>query len=688
LSGHFRELFERFIHRQIVTTVFKNSGFHFHSSIRSFLFFSVLFCSSTAVADEFQTDTLHTRKLKTVTVNGQRLQVARAAMPVQIISNKEMGLMNANNVSDIAKYFSGVTVKDYGGIGGLKTVSLRGMGAQYTGVSFDGAMMSDIQSGQIDLGRFSLENIERIELSNGQPNDIFQTARTFASGSVLSLVSKSPDFENGRSFEGLVSFKTGSFGLLNPSISLSKLLNKKWQLSLSADATKANGKYNFIQHYGSKASLSEKLTRINADIQSIRTEAKIYYQLRNNEDISLKTNFYGSERGLPDGVTFYNTYSIQRLKDRNIFTQLHYENKVSPVFQQQYYLRYNSAYNRFTETLFEEYLQKEYYASSSYIYNPLQPLFISASADWWYNNLSSDSNSPFKRFNAPTRHSGLANIAIKYLNDRFSISSNLLYTLTRERVDSGVASPDRNKLSPSISMSYKLLSNKELRIRAFYKNIYRLPTFNDLYYKDFGNTNLRPEDAHQWNAGITYLETDIPFIKELAINTDAYYNQVTDKIIAVPKDLFHWTTINKGKVAITGIDLTIKAIFKAFGNDLITLNSNYSYCKALDKTPNSVNYNEQILYTPFHSGSGSINYHHGIVDLAYNMIFSGKRWNGQNITANRLDGYLIHSVQSTFIWNKVKLSGELINIFNTQYEVVQFYPMPRQNFRVTVNVTI
>jgi outer membrane receptor protein involved in Fe transport len=239
-----------------------------------------------------------------------------------------------------------------------------------------------------------------------------------------------------------------------------------------------------------------------------------------------------------------------------------------------------------------------------------------------------------------------------------------------------------------MSVSYKLFTEKELRVRAFYKNIYRLPTFNDLYYKDFGNSNLQPEDAQQYNIGVTYLEIKIPFIKELVISGDAYYNKITNKIIAIPKDLFHWTTVNKGKVVITGIDLNAKAVFKAFKNDLITINTNYSFSKALDKTPNSANYNEQIPYTPVHSGSSSVNYHHKMLDIAYNMIFNSIRWNGQNISTNRLDSYHIHSVQATASWKRYKVSGEIINIFNSQYEVVQFYPMPRRNFRITLSANI
>ena len=656
----------------------------------------ILTFSLSVFPDELKTDSIHRKKLGEVIVNGQQLQILRASMPLQIISGSELDKLNAYNVSDIAKYFSGVTVKDYGGIGGMKTVSLRGMGAQYTGVSYDGMIMSDIQSGQIDLGRFSLGNISGIELSNGQPNDIFQTARAFSSGGLLNLSSILPENNENQNITGKVSLITGSFGLINPNLFLGKNLGRKLYINISTDALTANGKYKFTQYYGSKDNLSEVLTRTNCDIQSIRTEMNIHYNLHDKEIISLKTNYFGSERGLPDGITFYNSYNTERLLDRNLLSQIHYENKTSQKFQYQLFGKYNSAYNKYNETdskytnglLNEEYTQKEYYLSSCFLLHPLEPLFLSVSADWWYNDLNIVSNSTFENFVYPTRNTGLVNIATKYVTDRLTLSGNLLYTSTRERVRTGSASPDRNKLSPTLSLAYKLLDNKDLRIRAFYKNIYRLPTFNDLYYQDLGNHNLRPENANQFNIGFTYLETEIPFLSDFSVSADGYYNRVKDKIIAVPKDLFHWTMVNKGMVDIIGVDINVKTGIYLTKSEQINILGNYSYNKSTDVTPLSANYGEQIPYTPFYSGSGSISYQHKNWEAGYNILYSGLRWTGQNITANKIDAYMIHSVFATGIYKKYSLKVELINLLNTQYEVVKFYPMPGLNFRITLNMKI
>lgn len=645
-------------------------------------------------------------RLQEVRIEGHHLQTTRAAMPVQLFSENEFSRLNATNVTDVAKHFAGVTVKDYGGIGGLKTVSLRGLGAQHTGVSYDGVMLSDIQSGQIDLSRFSLDNISDISLNNGQPNDIFQTARMFASAGVLCLNTKLPEYNGKNEWKGNASVKAGSFGMFNPSLFLNRTLGKKWAMNLSADGIVADGKYKYIQPQGAGSNVTSiEKTRLNGDITSIKLETNFIYRIRSKESISLKVNNYQSKRGLPGAYTLFNDYSNQRLWDNVFLTQLHYENRTSDKFQYQLSARFNRAYNRFREidgshrdTLSnpegiqtDHYLQREYYATAYILYRPAKNWAISAATDWWYNNLRIRSNIFFDQFNYPTRHTSLTNLATKYISDRWNIGANVLYTLTREHVSFGIASPDRSQLSPAMSISYKLLDEKELRIRAFYKNIFRLPTFNDLYYQEMGNPNLKPEKTQQYNLGLIYRETEIPRISELEVSVDGYFNDVKNKIIATPRDLFHWSMINKGIVKIYGLDCTLKAIIPINKTSDFLVRGNYTYQNAKDQTPGNVTYGEQIPYTPFHSGSASASFIHKQFEAGYNLIFSGKRWNGQVSRENRLTPYFENSAFASKDWrcrkNTIKVKGEITNLFDEQYEVVKFYPMPGRNYRITLSTS-
>ena len=100
------------------------------------------------------------------------------AGPAQVLSGDELQRLNSNSVADALRYFAGVQVKDYGGVGGIKTVNIRSMGTNHTGVVYDGVELGNAQNGQIDLGQFSLDNMESISVYNGQKSGYHLHAHT------------------------------------------------------------------------------------------------------------------------------------------------------------------------------------------------------------------------------------------------------------------------------------------------------------------------------------------------------------------------------------------------------------------------------------------------------------------------------------------------------------------------------
>lgn len=665
-------------------------------AIRAFVFVNLFFSVTATAAIEQKTDTVSPKKLNEVVVNGHHLQSVRAALPVQVLSEKELGNLNASSIADVARHFAGVTVKDYGGIGGLKTVSIRGLGALHTGVSYDGMMMSDVQSGQIDLSRFSVENIAEVTLSNGQPNNLLQPARFFASSGVLTFSTKMSEYNVNHTFTGNISAKTGSFGMYNPLIYICKSISPQWAISLSANGLTANGEYKFVSNLNRQGENLVEKTRINSDVHSIRTEFNSTYRFNYFEYITLKINQYSSDRGLPGADTYYISYATDRLLDKNYLAQFQYQNRQNCYFQYQFAGKFCKASMLFTEespnypaeinhTRTDNYAQNEYYLTSAFQTYFSEYFTVSGSADWWYNNLFSHSNVSFRQDAAPVRHSGLANIAARYVTNNLTLSANILYTLTRETNQNGIAAPNRDKFSPTVCLSYKPVDNKELRFRAFYKNIFRLPTFNDLYYHDFGYTNLLPETTNQFNAGITYYETAIPFFSSVECTVDAYYNRVSDKISIVYGMPFS-TVRNIGRVHIKGCDVSLKSSKKLNSKSNLNISANYTYQLAQDYTASTDTYLDIIPYTPIHSGSGSISFEQKNWEYGYNCLFSGKRYTGQNSNKqNLLKPYSDHSLFARYTYKKISLTAEALNIANKNYEIVQFYPMPGLNYRMTIN---
>ena len=624
----------------------------------------------------------------------------RSAAPLQILSSKNIENLNVLQVSDAVKFFSGVTVKDYGGIGGLKTISVRSLGANHTAVSYDGITLTDCQTGQIDLGRFSLENVDLLSLNNGQSDNIFQPARQFASASVLNIQTLRPHFEATKNLNGKVSMKIGSFGLLNPSLWLNGKINSKISVSLSTEWLSADGKYPYTLHYSSiPNSLITYEMRQNTDVHNLRLEGTLYGNFSEKESGYLKTYFYQSERGLPGATIFYNAEnsSKQRIWDNTFFTQAHYQNEFSKIWDFQANAKYNRGYMRYLdptylnsdEKLENTYLQQELYGSASVLFRALDNLSFSASTDGSLNTLDAD----LPDFSFPTRFTSLSTLAAKYVTNQVLATGSLLGTFVNETVKKGIAGENQNQLSPYISVSVKPFLNEDFRVRAFYKNIFRMPSFNDLYYTQTGSRTLKPEKTNQYNLGLTYSTSFGKWLPLLTFTMDGYHNDVTDKIVAYPnKGTFFWTILNLGKVAIDGLDLTAETTFLPCKKIGILLGTSYTYQRALNVTdPTDGVYGHQLPYTPRVSGSGKAAIQTPWLNISYSVIWSGHRYAvNQNYAENRLPGYADHSisVSKSFRIKHYLLSAnvEILNLLDENYAIVRYFPMPGRSFRATVSV--
>lgn len=115
--------------------------------------------------------------IATVNVYGRRPLATR-----QTLAGKELQALSATSIADALKYFAGVQIKDYGGLGGMKTVNVRSLGAQHVGIYIDGIRVTNAQNGTVDLGKFSLSTMETVELYNGNKLDDCQSASEYASG--------------------------------------------------------------------------------------------------------------------------------------------------------------------------------------------------------------------------------------------------------------------------------------------------------------------------------------------------------------------------------------------------------------------------------------------------------------------------------------------------------------------------
>lgn len=629
------------------------------------------------------------KEVEIITLKISRRQTS--STPLQILSGEELQKLNSLSVADAVRFFSGVQLKDYGGIGGLKTINVHSLGSNHTAVFYDGVQIGSAQNGQVDLGKFSLDNIDEIELYNGQKSAIFQSARGFAAASSLYLNSKQPEFKDGRSNNFKAAIKTGSFGLVDPSILWQSKLSDHVYSSVSAEWKYADGKYKFRLRNGVYDTTA---VRTDGDVRTMRLEWGLNGILPDSSKWNVKLYGYNDNQGLPGAIVGNVWHFSQRLWNRNFFAQSSYEKSVGN-YSLQAVAKYSNDYTKYLnpDIVRSDGLLENRYHNQELYFSVANKLKINSYWDLVFSSdyLRNDLNANLDFFVYPTRNTFLNALATQFHWNRFDVQASLLSTLVYDRVQTGTADKNKSEFTPAILLSWQPFNQKEFRLRTFYKSIFRMPTFNDLYYTAFNFNVLRPEYTKQYDLGFTYIKGyENQLLSQFSIQSDAYYNQVKDKIIAVPSSSQGiWSVRNQGRVEIKGLDVNVQTAWNLGRYLNMTTGIAYTYQEALDNEKGSFTYHNQIPYTPWNNVSFLLSAAYKKFSMNYSYIYTGERYDQTaNIPENYVQPFYTHDMavhyQTVVHKRKIKASVEVNNILNQAYEVVTNYPMPGRSYRFSL----
>lgn len=644
-----------------------------------------------AVRNDTITDRTH--QLREVTVTESRRQhEVRSTAPLRILDREQMLSLGVTDMADALHRMAGITLRDYGGAGGLKTVSVRGFNAKHTGVSYDGIMLSDCQSGEIDLSRYSLDNVEYLSLVIGDNDDIFIPARNASASAVLNI--QTIGMPTGDKRPHLTAqVKAGSFGYVSPFLRYEQNLSETFVFSVTGEYTYAENDYPY-ELKTSELIINDR--RTNNRMNTGHGELNFVWTPDGFNRLSGKMYYYDNDRQLPGVVHFYSNLCKESLRDRSFFGQLQYLTHNRSGWSLKWNAKFNWNASAYKNPLIPNnsndasYWQREAYTSAAVLFTPSDQWSFDYSLDYSFNNLNSSSERTIN--NKPYRHTILQSATAKYRQGRLTALARLLYSLYLNDAQEGGSARNMRRLSPSVSLSYQLVADQDLFLRASYKNIFRSPTFNESYYFHYGSTDLLPESTDQYNIGVTYNKASKRCNFQMTL--DGYYNHVRDMIVAIPYNMFIWTCINVGKVDVFGGELTANMTCRLNQQNSLQVSGNYSCQLAENHTnPSSPYYGNQIAYIPKHTGSVAIGWENPWVNLSLHGSGVSSRWTDNNhYEGTKVKGYWDTGLTAwhTFSWNGQSLEArfDLKNLFDTQYEIVQFYPMPGLSWQLSVKYQI
>ena len=657
--------------------------------------------------------------LATAIVAGHRDRGLVSSSPLLELGGEKLRREGASSLDESLRRLPGVQVIDYGGLGGMKTVSIRNFGSQHTAVVYNGVVLSDMQNGMVDIGSFGLEEVEKLSVEIAGDEDIFKPARLFASVGTVSVSSQKPWAglnAGGSRFIDRSSIKArmrlGSFNTYALYISASHSFSPRWAARLNAEYCSSAGNYPYILENGNEL---VEARRVGADFRKLKSEAALSGQVGTHGALDMNLSYASSERGLPGNVVYYSSKGTERLWERDIRANAVYsfDNR---EWKSRAIVAYRGLWNRhvdsnpaYVQPVDDLYWQQEAQIcgmalKSWTVGRQGNKLDLSLSEDmvagWLDSNLS--------HCIFPFRVSSHTALSLKYTGGACTVVGSLLGVamgeFSRSAHDTEQYSEPifRGRISPSLSMSYLLPLLPILgegRLRASIKESHRMPNFNELYYPRSGNRELRPETAWQSNLGLTWTRSwgssGAGKSHSVAFTIDGYFNMVKDKIVAVPS-MFIWNMRNLGRVMMTGCDLHVSysgtlAYWLSLHSD-----ASYSYQYCVDiSSPEAKNYRHQIPYVPRHCGSAALSLVFPWFSLAYTLTSSGERYSlAQNTKAYRLSPYADHSLTLTTHISPKKsswyldLSLQALNLAGTNYQIIQYYPMPGRHYRISVTFGI
>jgi len=613
-----------------------------------------------------------------------------AAAPQQRIDSAAIRQLGITSTADALRRMAGVNVRDYGGAGGLKTVSVRGLGAGHTVVTYDGLTAGDTRSGQADLGRYRLERLAAIELHTTDEGDLLCPVRQLGAA-VVALTSWQPDSLSPRRLHGAAGLTQAAFGTWNPTLRLSGGTRRNTRLSAAADFFHADNDYPFRLENGV---LTHTERRRNSRMNAWNVEADLLQRIGRAARLTAKAAYDDNRRELPGPVHFYSNDTHEHLAERTAFAQARADAAAgrTRLFAAAKFTWDENRYRNFDGqypggVLEQNYRQRESYATVGAARS--RKAFAAAIAlDYVRNALHSNLCTDHD----VSRDTYLSSLSLRYAPPRLVVTARLAGTLFRNHATDGAdAAAGGQGLSPTLSLSWKAVAARRtvLYARLGYKESFRAPTFTECYFFHYGNTRLRPERTRQLGGGLTLeVRTDGPLAR-LLLTADAYANRVTDKITGIPVTLFLWRTVNLGRVRAAGLDATTSTTWRISSRHTLLATGSYSLLQAHDYTDSRrAAYRKQLAYTPRHSGAAAVTWENPWAGLVVGFVAASARWTThEHAPGTRLPGYADGHVglyrTLRLGAGTLELRADVQNVLNRQYEVIARYPMPGRAYKIS-----
>jgi outer membrane cobalamin receptor len=569
--------------------------------------------SAVAWADESELPVYEEEEV-VITATRTKQEESKAPGKTEVITKEEIEASGAATVAEVLQR-EGVVISSYGGASGSATVQLDGATAKQTLILVNGIPANAGCLGELDLSYFPTAGVQKIEIAHGPLSSLYGAN---ALGGVVNIITD-----------------LTSDTPLNQ-VTLSGGSNQYGQLGLTFQRNK------FGIALGGRMSDGYR-TYSKADNRFLMSQ----YDLVQNERDSLifnfmykakKNQFPGSLTWLSNDDQFEETTSLD-ITGRHNFNDWVFEYK---VFNQ--YI--NSEYEDNTYFTFSRHRANNYGANFAGVYNFENHELISG---LMLKQEDFDSTNSGEH----TWQSGAVFVQDNWkLHEKWQLVSGL-------RWDTG--SQYSSPLCPRVNLNY--LYSENLVLKIGYGKAFRAPTIHELYWSDYGNPNLQPEEGERYDLTGEWRQDRQSVILNL------FYADIHNEISTLYDQAHNFMTHTNGA----------NINWKKAWNESFSTGLQYAWQdkKAWSETTQSYSTNKN----DFGKNRYTLN-----MGYQWRLWSTNLNWNLVTERNNDLPDYSVCDLIFNYQVNpKLKYQLSIANLTDEAYQVISGYPMPGREYYLTAN---
>ncbi len=601
--------------------------------------------------------------LEAVVVEARRLKEYDAGAQVISIDSSTIKTFEAMSLSEMLTQTMPVFVKTYNP-GSLATTSFRGMGAGHTAVLWNGFPIQSPMNGQIEFSLLPGSIVDAVNLQLGGEGALW------GSGTVGGTVylENLPKYNSG--LQARINQTLGSFGKYFQGYKLTYGKNKLYT-SLNVYRDKADN--NFTFNNKAKARSPEEEMQ-HAAFKEWGVLLENYLKISDYQQLAIRYWHQDTEREIPATLTEgsssatqddqFNRFLLSWSGNLNSFDW-----KLQSGFSLEELLYKNDASG--IESLSKS---KVFIQEAELNWYPLDHLSFQGGVQHQYVSGTVEDYEDGKQEQQRLALLG----GVKFNTQFFESRINLRKEFT-EFGNVPLVPTFGVELNP---WNFLIVSGKIARS-------YRLPTFNDLYWKPGGNPDLLPESGWSKEAGIrsNFKLFDIKNQFQFTV----FSNKIDNWILWQPGSTY-WYPQNIKQVWARGIE-TSYTVEKRWDKTSFNIIARYHYTKSTNEkhqTEDDPSLGKQLIYTPLHKGNLNFTYNYNDFGITWSQQFTGKTFTTTD-NDDSLPAFTTSNLSFQYKLDKkygyLNLRVSANNLFDEDYEIIAWRPMPGRNYQFSLIIS-